>query len=478
MAAPRALAVPLLASLLLAAVPATVAQSATSSSAPGIHNPDAPSPVTLYMHLLNLQDFPINTQKPDDKWTASQAWGPTTSTTSCLPKDTPGAHVSQEYHTFYGYSSPSYVEYNIQVGGEPRVHPERGISYDALLDQGTPFTLYWYVTTMSAGSGTTLPADPDSAPAPVPHVVVAANLRAGDAISVNDHLYNTGPLLVHGQTTPVTLDAGHVVGDDASVDKDPMVKALGQTKDGKWLYEFAVPMTIDTPVIPRSSGYNLRVDLYMDNPACKDPTGDTPASGALMPNTVRIHSDPEHRPRMQFAVTDPLRIEALHPQFVGDDLVLHVALNAVWGNYDVGEVNAYTPDVSADFLQLKVDGPSPARSLALYTAVQPTNPHFHHQDTMTLVYVWPYRQDHAQPGAYTVHFEAKNDQGTATATADSQFEVGRNTALNCTLGAECHTESRGIDHATHKSPTVGLPSLLGVLAAGLAAVAVRRGRRT
>jgi len=90
----------------------------------------------------------------------------------------------------------------------------------------------------------------------------------------------------------------------------------------------------------------------MDNPACTQGV-----DAALMPNLVRIHSDAAHRPRMEFAVTNPIRIEALHPQFVGDDLVVHTSMNSVWGNYDVGEVSPYTPDVTSDYISVGITGP-------------------------------------------------------------------------------------------------------------------------
>jgi len=460
--------------LLLAALPALllwVPGAAAQAPALGIHNPTASTPTTLYMHLLDLQDFPINTQKPDDKWTQSQAWGLATSTTSCLPKDTPGAKVAQEFHTFYGYSSPSYVEYNTIEGGKPRIHPERGISYDALLDANAPFDLYWYMTAQSAGSGGGLPADPDAVPTPLANVVVAANIRAGDGISVNDHLYNTGPLLVHGSTTPATLVADQVV--PVPGQPAPTVRALGSLGNGTWLYEFRVPMTVDTPVIPRATGYNLRVDVYMDNPACGDPTGDSPSSGAIMPNTVRIHSDALHRPRMQFSVLDPIRIDALHPQFVGDELVVHAAMNAVWGNYDVAEPSIYTPDV-VNGITMTVTGPTDPKALHMVAIVSHSLDHYQHQNDVTAVYDWPYKEDSAAAGVYHVHLEAWNDQHTAMASADSQFEIGRNTALNCTLGAACTSEGPLASGPAHTAPAAGLPAVLGVLAAAAAALAVRR----
>jgi hypothetical protein len=461
MAALRALSA-LFALSVLALVPPASAQ------APGIHNPDAPTPVTLYMHLIDLSDFPINTQEPDDHWTVSNAWGLTTSTTSCLPNDTPGGDVSQAFHTFYGYSSPSYVEYSFESGGMPRVHPERGISYDALLDQGTPFTLYWYLTTQTVKTQGGSAPDPSSVPAPVPNVVVSATIRAGQNVSVDDRAYNTGPILVQGKTQPATLFADQVLPAAPATSASPNVKPLGQQADGSWLFEFAVPMTIEAAKIPRSTGYNLRVDVAMDNPACTSP------DQALMPNLVRVSSLPGHRPRMVFAVTDPLRIDALHPQFVGDDLVVHAAVNAVWGNYDVGEPSPYTPNVTADDLKVTIQGPSDAASLARVNLVSNTHPHYMHQEDVTVVYVWPYKLDRAAPGVYKVHMELSNDQHTAKATADTEFEVGRNTALNCTAGAGCTPEGPGVDGGSHGAPAVTTP--LSALALAGVAVAVRRRR--
>ena len=413
------------ASIVLAAL--LSAPTSAQSTVPGIHNPDTPTPTTLYMHLIDIQDFPINTQKPAEGYTVSNAVGLATSTTSCLPEDTPGADVSQAWHTAYGYSSPSYVEYDLQEGGKPRVHPERGISYDAHLDQGTPFTLYWYMTTQSA---TTQPGggapDPSSVPIVLPNVVVSAAIRAGDAVSVNDRAYNTGPLLVHGETLPATLAGESVLPGAPGLVEPAHTKALSKLGDGRWLYEFAVPMTIDTPVVPRDTGYNLRVDVRMDNPAC---TGGVDA--ALMPNLVRFHSDAEHRPRMEFAVTNPIRIEALHPQFVGDDLVVHAAMNAVWGNYDIAEVSSYTPDVTPADMVLGIKGPSEATGLYLHGIVQSTNPHYQHQDAVTLSFVWPYKADQAANGPYTVSLLVRNDQQTATATADAVFELGRQVTTVC-----------------------------------------------
>src|ERR1041385_8001808 len=119
--------------LAMAVVPAARAQAASDVQV-GIKNPTTSTPTTLYMHLINFQDFPINTQKPDDKYTDNTALGLFTPTTPCFGDPIPNSHPFTEAHTYYGYSSPSYVEYNFEVDGKPRTHPERGISYDATLD--------------------------------------------------------------------------------------------------------------------------------------------------------------------------------------------------------------------------------------------------------------------------------------------------------------------------------------------------------
>src|SRR5207247_1225407 len=125
--------------------PTVTAQEAT----PGITNPTTSSATNLYFHVIDaLNDMPINTQKPDDRYQKAGSVGTlATSSTTCLsqqPKDS----LDHQYHNFFGYSSPGYVEYN-QTGadGLPRTHPERAISYDVEVDTSSPFSLKWYVST-------------------------------------------------------------------------------------------------------------------------------------------------------------------------------------------------------------------------------------------------------------------------------------------------------------------------------------------
>ena len=43
----------------------------------GIENPETSTPTTLYFHVINVQDMPINTQIPNDEFTETGEWSAT-----------------------------------------------------------------------------------------------------------------------------------------------------------------------------------------------------------------------------------------------------------------------------------------------------------------------------------------------------------------------------------------------------------------
>src|ERR1041385_6377577 len=105
--------------LAMAVVPAARAQAASDVQV-GIKNPTTATPTTLYFHMIDFQDFPINTQKPDDKYTQDVNVGVGTNSLTCLGDPPAGGHPFQEFHVRHGYSSPSYVEYNFEQRSEER----------------------------------------------------------------------------------------------------------------------------------------------------------------------------------------------------------------------------------------------------------------------------------------------------------------------------------------------------------------------
>ncbi|MES2154346.1 MAG: hypothetical protein V4510_04350 [bacterium] len=429
-------------------------------AAPGLQNPAGPSPLSLFFHIADFQDFPINTQEPAKDFVAESGAGITTSSTSCLPPS-PGG-TGQAYHTLHGFSTPGFVEYQYIENNRPRFHPERGLSYDLEL-AGDTMTMHWYLSTQT-GAPSAGGQDPDSAPIVMPQVVVAATMRTGEAIQIDGGGYDTGALIASGQSAPALL-AGPA---------SPMVSPQlnWTTVDGANVYEVTVPLHIAQHTIPKEGGFALRVDTYLMVPGpCSDPS-----AGYLMPNVVRVHSSPGFRPRLQLQLMQPIRIEYLHPQFVGEQLYLHTSANSPLGNYDV----------DANHTTIAISGPTAASSVYRGATVQRTHDHGAHTQPVDITFVWPFAHDGGAPGDYVVTMETWNDQHTAVARAEARFTLGdelqvtRCGGLNATEYAASHDgckteyqDSQGnAITPTQKAPSAGV--LVVALLAGLAALARRR----
>ncbi len=445
------------------ALSALLLLSTVSAQEPGIQRAD-PAETTMYVHLGVPTDFPVNTQLPDDRYGVSQGKGVATATNTCVPEPVPGI-ARGDHHTWYSYSSPGYVQYDVDLGGKPRFHPERGLSYDIDFDTSQPVRLTWYVESqLSSGDGT----DVNQVPAAVPNVVLRATLREGDEISVDHASMNTGRVIAQAQTEPALL-AGPATPDHAQVTYTP----VAQDGTTKHVYAFHLELPFEdpgrSPQITAAESYNLRVDLFVANGTCDDPA----AQQSFMPNTVRLHSSPGHRPHFTWTVLEPIRIEALHPQFIGDDLVIHTSANSPWGNYDVRgdaehEVGGYT---------VAVEGPTVPRALDLVYFGSPTggdivNGHDHHTEALSASYVWPYKAEGAPAGDYTVTLRVQNDQESSETVAVAHFRIGDDAKTTCVQGADGVEECATPQSTQRESP--GVP--LAALVAGLGALAVARRR--
>lgn len=429
--------------------------AAAQPTEPGIYNPTASTPTTMYFHINGFQDFPVNTQMPDDRYAETVDRG-LVENSGCI--ETEGqTFTSRSGHTWYGYSSPSIVEYDVDNDGEPRIHQERGISYDVELDGSVVPMFSWYLEA-SWPEQDLMPADPPAAP-PVPEVVVRATLREGDDISVGHSALNVGKIVAIGETAP-TLLAG-----DATQETDHVkVHKIGD----RFIYEFTFPLAFDdgSPVIPKDESFNIRVDAFVKNDVCEGP-GSQDDSDYLMLDHVLVHSSSAYRPLLKWAVMNPLYIEALHPQFVGDDLAFHTASNSVWGSYDVhGDLESEQPG-----MDLQINGPTEARSLQKVALQDHTRDHYKHNLAVTAVWLWDYRTDEAEPGLYEVFLKIRNDQDNAEAWAMATFQIGSGGAEVCAknIGDEelvCQkpeSMSKG-----EESPGIGPVLLLGLLAAFVA----------
>jgi hypothetical protein len=438
----------------------------------GIVNPNESTPTSLYFHLLDAQnDIPINTQIPNDAYAASARVGLATNSLcfeelAGLPPPANQPLADKEYHTLFGYSSPSYVEYAYLENGKPRLHPERGLSFDVELDQGYPAVLHWFLETHTGvqAQGGVGGQDPNNAPIVIPNVVVRGTMRDGDAISVGDAAYREGNIIMQGESEPAVLAGG----------TGQTTGATHTTVDGKNVYEFEIPLEIQSPVIPRATGFNFQVEVFIENEYCSD-EGDY-----IMPNLVNVHTSPDHRPYLDLAIMNPIRIEYLHPQFVGEDMVIHSSLNSPWGNYDVDEMSVYNQeDPTGIVIQILDSAGNPAApSLAEAAFVQRFHEHDHHQEAVDATYIWPYKADGAPNGLYTVTMEVWNDQRTAMASGVATFELGRGIVNACgdtaigqdgiSSNDDCFVDEQA-DGKTQSqgSPGIGPIALLGVLAAAL-----------
>ncbi len=382
------------------------ASAATVPTEPGIYNPYVSTPATMYFHINGLQQFPINTQMPDDRYADSPSRGGM-SHSGCVSDPVGAQHFTdRSAHTWYGFSSPSIVEYNVDDSGKPRIHPERGLSYDVELDTTKPALFTWFLEGKSVVP-VEGPVDPDTYPTPVPQVVVRATIREGDDVSVGDEAFNQGKRIAFGESMPTDL-----LGSATTTNEHVTVHEV----DGRYIYQFTFPLEYDTDTITKEEGYNIRVDAYMKNEYCSDPA----AKNSLMLDFTRVHTSPAYRPNLHWSIMNPLYVEVMHPQFVGDDLVVHTELNSPWGSYDVLGDLASEPQIDLAF-----DGPTTVRTLQRIVVDHSTGhgPLYHFLPVQA-TWLWDYEADAAEDGTYRVTISIENDQRTAVAHAVSTFQIG------------------------------------------------------
>jgi hypothetical protein len=391
--------------------------------------PIGPTPTTLYFHLLDVQHFPINTQPPQMLFERGPAVGLATHTLSCLPNPPAGGTPFMDSHSWYGFSTPTYVEYDFMQEGRPRYNAWRGLSWDIPVDASAPATLHWYLAQESPLEGA------DAAPVPVPNVVVQATLREPDAISPDDSAYDTGPALAHGRSAPAIL-----AGEASQGVRHAMV-------DGQHVYAFTVPLAFDSARLPRATGYTVRVDAYIESDACD------PGTGGLMPTGFAPFMHPDHLPRIELTVQDPLRIEGLKPGFVNGTVLIEADFASAWGAYDVDEGN----------ITLEVVGPQGTVAHRQEYLIQRTHEWGHFLEPVRAAWTLP-DSDALPPGLYNVTLVIQNDQKTATAFAQAAFSLDPDVAYPAPEGGG----RPRVSETTQAMPAPTPVLVLGLLLLGLA----------
>lgn len=379
-----------------------------------------PVTVPLYGHIYDLlQPVPMNTQPMIDLDLARGFGSP--SVTGAGPLATP--------QSLRFYSSPGLVEYNETQDGLPRHHPERGISFDVLLDPSQNVVGHWFMGVKALDApqaGQT--GGPESGLAPA--LTVRMTMRVGDNIGAD---LDAGEVIARGQAT---LDPSKW-----PVSGEPV--------------EFVVDM--GAPLLDRIPGdvsFNVLVEWF---------NAETPdGSHRLTQRDWILHTGERYPNRVEVGVLNPLAIYSVRPTPVGHDrITLHAEMNSPFGNYDV--------DTST--VELLVEGPTTPKTIAAPFVVQKSYEHNHHYEPVTVTWVWDYRAENAAPGEYKVTVTAKNLQGTATATKSATFvipENGRAVGYSDTGDVVAAADAE----APAETPGPALMVLLGALA--LVAVLRRR----
>ncbi len=412
----------------LVAAPVADAQST-------LRNPNESTPTTLYFHIFDtFNKFVINTQAMDAEF--FEVGG----TSFPTLVGTPVNEVTGDFdlNTIYGTSTAGPVEYDFIENGKPRFHPERGIAADVQIDSSVQPVVTMYVDVRDAISSGSLSAS-DGAPNALPDFTFRVTMREGDDPGTDADL-DAGAPIMHGETTV------HIFDGQTAAPANQVAGQSGQfvTPDENGIVEIQIPMTLDSDIIPKSEAFNVRIDWYQGGSAGFE---DQFAEGYM-----RLYADPEHLPRLDFAINNPVYIEFIHPQVAAGILLIHTGVNSPWGTYDIDPSN----------ITISIDGPVEPLNLEQVIA---QNQHVHglHDQAAEITYLWKFRDENAPNGEYTIDFSVPNAKGTAVATGSAGFVVQGKQAFGIDDKGE-EVEPTVVDDEK-KSPGAGLLAALGLVGA-------------
>ncbi|HUR25850.1 MAG TPA: hypothetical protein VM327_07555 [Candidatus Thermoplasmatota archaeon] len=399
-----------------------------------LSNPDTPTPTTLYFHIFDTYNpFPVNTQAMDVGFFAVSGTNfPTI------------ASQGYDFNTIRGFSTSGPVEYGFLENGRPRYHPERGIAADVRIDPAVQPVAYLYLDVRDVfGSD----AEGLGLPQVLPSFTVRVTMRTGNEIGPDADL-DAGTLVMGGQRTAHVTD-GHLaptngaVGGQTAPDGNPIL-----VPDEAGVIEFAVPLDISQPLIPKSDSFNLRIDWY------QNPTGDPSQDDQYAEGWMRLVLDEAHLPRLEMSILNPVYIDFIHPQVAAGTLLVHAGVNSPWGTYDVDVAN----------LSLAIQGPAEPQDLGLVVS---QNAHVHglHDKAAEVTWLWRFRDEDAPSGDYTILLKVPNMAGSSTAEGQAGFTIEGKKAYGLDETGEVIEPVQ--DSGGKSSPAPGL--LMPLVVAGLAA---------
>lgn len=379
------------------------------------------APVRMHFHVTGLQDFAVNTQPaPTEPGSYSTTVTAGVATASMCARDPASVQsfTNQAHHTWYGTSNHHTVDYEFLADGHPRLGMYRNYVRDVQLDPTKQPHVDWYVAAGGADVPSVLP------------VQLEVTVREGADVSVDDTAYNSGPIVAHGITEPITLQPG--------LDHPQMSH---QVVNGNDVYGFHFPLEIHQSVIAAREGFNVRIDLYTELPCDED--------HGWNPTLMGPHTSPTARPGMDWHMFDAIQIDAIRPQIVGDDLVVHTQASSPFGPHDVANHTMTIPRALA------------APQLVV-SAIDPCHAH-HCTDQQHSKGTWVWDLDQERDGVYNITLAVQNGQGTATDSLTFQFQMGDGVYQTCQgdVVRECTTiHARDRDAAGPAMPLLLLALLL------------------
>jgi hypothetical protein len=255
-------------------------------------------------------------------------------------------------------------------------------------------------------------------PQALPSFTFRFTMRTGNEIGPDSDL-DAGKLLMSGQQTAHVVDT-HAVGQNAvfagqtAPDGTPVF-----VPDESGVVEFAIPLDVSDPVIPKADSFNVRIDWY------QNPSGDPSQDDTVAEGWMRLISDAEHLPRLELAVLNPVYIEYIHPEVAAGILLIHSCVNSPWGTYDVDVAN----------ITVAVEGPSTPGTLQ---QVISQNSHVHglHDKCAEVTYLWRFRDEGAKNGEYDIRLDVPNVGQRSLASGQAGFTVEGKKAYGIDEGGE------------------------------------------
>lgn len=359
------------AALALALLLGFVGPSASQGGAEDTGYTGGPVPVVLYGHIYDLLEAVPMTTHPMHPDAPDLARG--------YSQPTVAPHYGAGFNRVHLFNSMGPVEYNASLA-QPRIHPERGLALDLLLDQDQDILVSWY---MSADALEVQQAgfEPPVHAGALPQLRVRAELRLGN--DIRDDL-RAGELVAAGETVVDLVSA-----------------------PGAEVMEVAVNLgKAQLDAIPRRESFNLGITWYQ-----LDENGNQ----VLMPGW-NVHTGAAYPNRLTLPVRNPINLYFVEPQFQDEGkLAVNAAFLSPLGNYDVDSAS----------LTIDIVGPGGFRpkTISEPVLVQHTYQHNDHNVAALNGWLWDYAADGAPPGDYEVTVTGTNLQGTATASKKARFTI-------------------------------------------------------